>query len=491
MPTVIDSLIVSLGLDPEDFKKGEKSYLESLRRMEKQSEKTHKSMQKDASELSDIIGVMTKRVLGLATAFLSVGAAKQFTADITKSDAAIGRLAGNIGTSSEELSMWQGIVKRVGGDSQAVAKSFEGITRSLEQFKLFGTYSESFKIFSLLGVDITKAKDFTEIMTKLSKVMQGMSKARAHELGYGMGLDNDLINILQQGPQAVQKYISDQRGIVTGEQSRLAQERQDSEAKLVAALNELGRSAVSELSSGIVRLNGILTRILNGFNDASGGKPVSRFLDGITPIWSAKKLGDGTLTGKFRSSESGLASLVRKLESGNNYGAINTDKSNVADRQALKKSFADGYAAKTINEVIADEARGRYQAAGAYQIRANTLSDAVRAMGLSGNEFFNKEMQDRIFNEFLVPRRMKSGDQLKGMINEFDALKGHESEVAQLIGQLNQGSVYNTSSHDGATINIENVNLTTGARNGEELGNDLRSEVSRNYIFTSQGNSAY
>lgn len=493
--TVIDKLIVTLGLDPKDFNKGEKEYLESLRRMEKESKKSNKSMVKDTTNLSDAVGGMTRQVLGLATAFLSVGAARGFIKDITEKDAAIGRFAENINSTSEELSMWQGIVKRVGGDGNAVAKSFEGIARSLEQWQLYGTYPEAFKLFELNNISLIdratgKQRTFTDLMIETSKVMEGMDKSRAREIGFGMGLDSDLINILTQGPEATIKFITEQRALVSEESARLAQERQDSEAKLIAALTELGRDVVNDLSPGIKAFNNTIAELLVEFRKITGGSPL-KWLKKQFPI-GASELGDGTLSGNMdkitesRASSSTLAALIRKLESGDNYGAINTDKSNVQDVKGLKDSFSKDYSSKSLNEIIAEEVSGQYQAAGAYQIRATTLMDAIRSMNLSGEEKFDKGMQDRIFNEFLFKRRMKDNkaDSTKGLINEFDALKGRESEIMSLLSDVQQGN----STSNTTTIQIDQMTIASSAENTNELGRDIRNNVGRNFNLTTQAN---
>ena len=57
----------------------------------------------------------------------------------------------------------------------------------------------------------------------------------------------------------------------------------------------------------------------------------------------------------------------------------------------------------TVKEVRqAQSGQYDFRAAGRYQIIPETLDMAIKAMGLTGNEKFTPELQDRIFREFLV-----------------------------------------------------------------------------------------
>lgn len=64
---------------------------------------------------------------------------------------------------------------------------------------------------------------------------------------------------------------------------------------------------------------------------------------------------------------------------------------------------------KTINEIIATEGltgndRSRMFATGKYQTTIGTLKLAKEAMGLTGNEKYTPEMQERVFREFLLDK---------------------------------------------------------------------------------------
>jgi hypothetical protein len=62
---------------------------------------------------------------------------------------------------------------------------------------------------------------------------------------------------------------------------------------------------------------------------------------------------------------------------------------------------------KTIKEILASGSKSpddtsRYFTSGKYQTTTYTLADAVKKMGLSGDEFYDSNMQERVFQEFLL-----------------------------------------------------------------------------------------
>jgi LysM repeat protein len=75
---------------------------------------------------------------------------------------------------------------------------------------------------------------------------------------------------------------------------------------------------------------------------------------------------------------------------------------------------------RTINEILATQGKSGYEtdrmfATGKYQTTIDTLRAAKQAMGLTGNELYTPEMQERVFREFLVEKA--GGGRLASFIN--------------------------------------------------------------------------
>ncbi|PRD90430.1 mannosyl-glycoprotein endo-beta-N-acetylglucosamidase [Burkholderia multivorans] len=92
------------------------------------------------------------------------------------------------------------------------------------------------------------------------------------------------------------------------------------------------------------------------------------------------------------------------------------------DYNSVNRGKAGGYKAgtedlenMTVAQVMAAQRAQKFNAAGRYQIIKDTLAEAVRSMGLKGDEKFDRGMQDRIFEQYLVHNKRRAiSDYLSG-----------------------------------------------------------------------------
>ncbi|MCA8249264.1 mannosyl-glycoprotein endo-beta-N-acetylglucosamidase [Burkholderia multivorans] len=99
------------------------------------------------------------------------------------------------------------------------------------------------------------------------------------------------------------------------------------------------------------------------------------------------------------------------------------------DYNSVNRGARGGYRAGTENlegmtlaQVMAAQRAGQFNAAGRYQIIKDTLAEAVRSMGLKGDEKFDRDMQDRIFEQYLVNNKRRAiSDYLSGKSEQLGA----------------------------------------------------------------------
>ena len=115
-------------------------------------------------------------------------------------------------------------------------------------------------------------------------------------------------------------------------------------------------------------------------------------------------------------------------------------------------------------------------AAGKYQIIRSTLRDAKSSMNLSDSDKFDKNLQDRIFNEFLINKRKNLSDYLSG--------KSDDIEAAQLDLAKEWASIpvpRDIVTNDGRKVKkgqsyYENVNGNRAGKTIEETQNSLKQQ---------------
>jgi hypothetical protein len=102
-----------------------------------------------------------------------------------------------------------------------------------------------------------------------------------------------------------------------------------------------------------------------------------------------------------------LADLVGRGEGG--YNSVNRGA------PGDYKSGTENLATMTVDQVMAAQRAGKFNAAGKYQITKNTLPGAVEDLQLTGREKFDKALQDRIFAQYLIgDKRPQIRDYLAG-----------------------------------------------------------------------------
>jgi len=135
-----------------------------------------------------------------------------------------------------------------------------------------------------------------------------------------------------------------------------------------------------------------------------------------------------------------LLSLIRKYEAGSaGYHAIN--KGVAGDTP----EGLPGLENMTINDIMKMQKEKKIFAAGAYQFTPGTLSDTVKGMKLTGEEKFDKEMQDKLAS-YQIEKRAPSVAKYKKSGSEEDLSKAID-ETAKILAAIK--NTKGTSTYEG------------------------------------------
>jgi muramidase (phage lysozyme) len=120
-----------------------------------------------------------------------------------------------------------------------------------------------------------------------------------------------------------------------------------------------------------------------------------------------------------------FAQLLGKVESNNDYSAYNRTKG------GLKAFFNTNLTNSTIKEIQERQKLREIFAVGRFQLIPTTLSSAVKILHLSDNLKFDKIVQDKIFNEYLIKvKRPEIISYLEGNGTVEDAIYSWAKEFA-------------------------------------------------------------
>lgn len=203
MASVIDALLITLGVDSSGVKSG----------ME-QAENTIAASAKN----------IMNNILAPLAAALAIGSAfKEYLAGAQ----AVGNLANTLNENQEDMQAWAGAVERAGGDASAFEGSLVSLNSKMLEFAQTGTSSAA-PALAQLGISARDSngniKSSIDIMQELARVADTMDPARFQALTASLGIDSGTLLLLKQGSMSVDELVSRQKmlGVYTAEDSAIA-----------------------------------------------------------------------------------------------------------------------------------------------------------------------------------------------------------------------------------------------------------------------------
>jgi hypothetical protein len=127
-------LILVLGLDARKFTEGQRDAVQAFKKGKEGALDFTKAIEEQGGRMADVLGLARKGALGLIGAFAG-GEVASFVGHIVTMDAATGRMAAAVNTSIPNLSLWQEMVKRVGGSADDATSSLGAMQEELNLLK--------------------------------------------------------------------------------------------------------------------------------------------------------------------------------------------------------------------------------------------------------------------------------------------------------------------------------------------------------------------
>lgn len=194
MATVIDALVVTLGLDPKGMVKGAKD------------------SQKALGDVSDSVRKVKNELLTMLAVFTAGVGLKQFTENTINGAASLGRLSDNLGISTQRLDAWKRAAERAGGSAEGIVATLKESANEVAKFKM-GQASDSTQWFFRMGGNANELRDGNSYLLARARIIANIYKtnpARAALVASQMGISEDQFNLIKQGPEAILKLVSAQ-----------------------------------------------------------------------------------------------------------------------------------------------------------------------------------------------------------------------------------------------------------------------------------------
>lgn len=280
MSGVIDSFIVEWILDPAKYIAGQKKLGEANKKTREDVGKTTTDIGEAGKRSAEFFGKLRNEAVGLFLAFQGANTVKSFVEDMLQGDAATGRLAKNLNTSTNELSAWQIAVKEAGGTVNDANGAFGVMAQLLQNFKNTGLTGQESNLRAL-GLAPADLANPAEALLKLADARarfvksegEGAGGAHFYGLAKGLGLSDGVINTLIKGRVELGRQITEleRHGAATDEDARKAAEFEKQWVDMQAKLSSIVRPEIYKLVTGLLQL---VTAVEDGTKDSEAFIPV-------------------------------------------------------------------------------------------------------------------------------------------------------------------------------------------------------------------------
>lgn len=298
MTTLIDSLLVSLGIDASGYNKGQKDAKKSQKELNDQEKRIADQRKQRAKELEeqskkavDGIKKLRNQALALFAVFTAGKGIKDFVSDTIDQAAALGRLSENLKMSTQDITAWQRAAERTGGSADGMVAQLKESADAIAQLKVGMGPGEGMQWFLRYGGTMADLKDGTSYLVARARVVSQLfaqDPTKAAIVAKNMGISDDQFNLIKQGPDAINKLVDAQRrhAVITAEDSKRAQDLRNKWLDFRDAAQSTATKLLLALTPALEKLMGWFDRLAEKLSDNKGNiaKWIGDALDKALPL---------------------------------------------------------------------------------------------------------------------------------------------------------------------------------------------------------------
>lgn len=197
MPTVLDSLIVQLGLDVKDLQEGQKKMSAALQKARDDSKSVADQIEENGKRAAEFFTRLRNEAIALFAAFAGFRSIEELTRHLGQADAAVHRLSSNMGIGARTLNTYENAVEAIGGTAQDANQSIQSLVNSFEEIKFTGT-SANAGVLRYLGLSPQDLNNIPRALDKIHTAFMRMRPQEAQYLGTQLGFTPEFTYLLRQ-----------------------------------------------------------------------------------------------------------------------------------------------------------------------------------------------------------------------------------------------------------------------------------------------------
>lgn len=221
MPTVIDALVVTLGLDAKQFNEEQKKAVRYLSELEESTRKHGGGATRQVNEMVGAFKELQGRLLAIGAIIAAGLGFNRLTQDVTKAANELGLLSKQLNMTVQDLDAWEKVGRTVGLAAGEMTQGLASVNAQLQEFHATGTSQLQAlmgrdKASGGLGIKPMQPNDTAaSVMMRLSEwyANQPDKAFASHLLQTRGGLSRGAIGALALGPEELQKRLDQAKRI--------------------------------------------------------------------------------------------------------------------------------------------------------------------------------------------------------------------------------------------------------------------------------------
>ncbi|HGO4839088.1 TPA: lytic transglycosylase domain-containing protein [Klebsiella pneumoniae] len=314
--TVIDALLVTLGLDTSQFRKGQQEVSDDLKKQREDAKNTAKEMAEQGKKAASFFSSIKTELLALTGVTVTAGGLMSFVKSTTSGLMDLSIQSKALGLSARELDGWSKSAEAAGSSAEKISASLQGFQGAIQGARV-GDYSSSIfgglaQLNALTGqnFDVWGQDASSLVKTSLDALRKISDPNLRRQVGLSLGFDDATLQRNQEG-----KFLPDVDRLtkssgITDASTKGAKEFTAAWAELGQNLDTVKNQIYVGLIPTIRDLNGLLIEWSSGnAKSSSFFKELKRDINDITGI----DLGSWTLSGDLRNLKDNFSMLGKVL----------------------------------------------------------------------------------------------------------------------------------------------------------------------------------
>ncbi len=213
MATVIDKLIVTLGLDPSDFNKGQKQAAAAVVQTKTQVKRANE-------EMGASFAATAKKFLGAVAVIALLKKMASALADVASETRQLGLDSQNFGLAANRMRNFQNAVEMMGGKAEDATATIAGLQKAVYDLTVNGQSSASVEMLNRLGVQFQDAtghaRSFNDILLDTADSLERaqkngtLNRQEAFFAAKQAGFDDGSANLILSGRKNIQAELAKQ-----------------------------------------------------------------------------------------------------------------------------------------------------------------------------------------------------------------------------------------------------------------------------------------